>query len=443
MTHEQIIEPLAERRVKPIRGLRWYIIAMIFVVTVVNYIDRMTLSVLAPTIRETFSLTNTDYSRIVFMFLLAYTIAQSAMGKFLDKVGTRIGFIVFVSIWSVASMLHATAKSGVHLAIYRFFLGIGEGGNWPGAAKVAAEWFPVRERALAMAIFNGGSSIGAVIAPPLIVWVTLTFGWKAAFFVGSLLSSVFLVLWIAFFRSPHEHPRLGDEERAMIASDHAEQERTTGAEQTTQQATYTHRKPRWREFFQYRQVWALVLTRFFTDPVWWFYISWLPNYLKNERHFSLELIGLLAWIPFLFADVGNLAGGALSSLLIKRGWTVDAARKLTMYAGTLLMPAGMVAVFTESNALALAGISTTVFAFQFFNINLLTTPSDCFSKRDVGSVAGIGGTAAGVGSMLFTLAVGYLVDNVSYTPVFVAVSVFGPIGALIIWTVMQKIERVA
>lgn len=417
---------------KPIRGLRWYIIGMIFLVTVVNYIDRMTLSVLAPTIRETFDLTNVDYSRIVFMFLLAYTISQSAMGKFLDKVGTRTGFIVFVSIWSVASMLHAAVRNGIQIALCRFMLGIGEGGNWPGAAKVAAEWFPVRERALAMAIFNGGSSIGAVIAPPLIVWITLTFGWKAAFFVGSILSSIFLVFWIVFFRNPHQHPRLSDEERILIEENSATETENTTIPQRT-----------WFQFFRIRHVWALVLTRFFTDPVWWFYISWLPNYLKNERHFSLELIGLLAWIPFLFADLGNLLGGATSSWLIKRGWKVDKARKIVMYSGLLLMPAGVIAVFTESNAIAIAGISTTVFAFQFFNINLLTTPSDCFPKRDVGSVAGIGGTAAGVGSMLFTLLVGYVVDNFSYTPVFVAVSMFGPVGAVIVRVVMRKIERVA
>jgi MFS transporter, ACS family, hexuronate transporter len=429
-------QPMPQTRIiKPIRGLRWYIIGMIFLVTVVNYIDRMTLSVLAPTIREAFNLTNTDYSRIVFSFLLAYTISQSAMGKFLDKVGTRLGFVVFVCVWSVSSMLHATARNGVQLALFRFFLGIGEGGNWPGAAKVVAEWFPVRERALAMAIFNGGSSIGAVIAPPLIVWITLAFGWKAAFFVGSILSSIFLVAWLAFYRNPSEHPRLSDEEREMILTDHAEQNRQIKQEDAPAM--------RWRDFFRFRQVWGLVLTRFFTDPVWWFYISWLPNYLKNERHFSLELIGLLAWIPFLFADLGNLAGGALSSRLIKRGWGVDKARKTMMYAGTLLMPAGMVAVFTDNNAIALAGISITVFAFQFFNINLLTTPSDCFPKQYVGSVAGIGGTAAGVGSMMFTLLVGYLVDAFSYTPVFVAVSLFGPIGAVVILTVMKKIERVA
>lgn len=424
--------------IKPIRGLRWYIIGMIFLVTVVNYIDRMSLSVLAPTIRDEFHLTNTDYSQIVFSFLLAYTIAQSVMGKFLDKVGTRTGFVVFVCLWSVASMLHATARNGVQLALFRFFLGIGEGGNWPGAAKVAAEWFPVRERALAMAIFNGGSSIGAVIAPPLIVWITLSFGWKAAFFVGSILSSVFLVFWLAFFRSPQDHPRLSDKERDMILTDHAQHNR-----QAEQLEAHDAPALRWRDFFRFRQVWGLVLARFFTDPVWWFYISWLPNYLKNERHFSLELIGLLAWIPFLFADLGNLAGGAISSRLIKRGWEVDKARKTVMFVGAFLMPAGMVAVFTESNALAIAGISMTVFAFQLFNINLLTTPSDCFPKRYVGSVAGIGGTAAGVGSMIFTLLVGYLVDTFSYTPVFVAVSLFGPIGAVIILTVMKKIERVA
>jgi ACS family hexuronate transporter-like MFS transporter len=413
-------------------GLRWLMIGMIFLLTVVNYIDRMTLSVLAPTIMEQFGMTNVAYSRVVFMFLLAYTISQTVSGKVLDRVGTRAGFMLFVGIWTVASMLHAAARSVTQLGACRFFLGIGEAGNWPGAAKAVAEWFPVRERAFAMAVFNSGASIGAVVAPPLIVWVALRFGWRYAFFIGASLSIVVLTLWFLFYRTPERHPRLSERERAHILSD-----------QTPAEAAAAVSRRPWLSLFRHRQVWALVAGRFFTDPIWWFLISWLPNYLKTERGFNLALIGMLAWIPFLFADVGNLSGGGLSSLLIRRGWSVDRARRVVMLGSAFLVPVGVAAVVTtRGDAVALAGVSLIAFSFQSWIVNVITIPSDCFPKQDVGSVAGIGGTAAGVASMLFTLLVGYLVDHFSYAPVYLLVGVMGPLGAVLFFVIMRRIERV-
>ncbi len=407
-------------------------IGMIFLLTVVNYIDRMTLSVLAPTIMEQFDMTNVAYSRVVFMFLLAYTISQTVSGKVLDRVGTRAGFMLFVGVWTVASMLHAAARSVTQLGACRFLLGIGEAGNWPGAAKAVAEWFPVRERAFAMAVFNSGASIGAVVAPPLIVWVALTFGWRYAFFIGASLSMLVLTLWFLFYRTPERHPRLSEAERAHILSD-----------QTPAEAAAARSRRPWLSLFRHRQVWALVAGRFFTDPIWWFLISWLPNYLKTERGFSLALIGMLAWIPFLFADVGNLSGGGLSSLLIRRGWSVDRARRVVMLGSAFLVPVGVAAVVTtRSDAVALAGVSLIAFSFQSWIVNVITIPSDCFPKQDVGSVAGIGGTAAGVASMLFTLLVGYLVDHFSYAPVYLLVGVMGPLGAVLFFLIMRRIERV-
>src|SRR5688572_28721425 len=201
------------------KGVRWVMIGMIFMLTVVNYIDRMTLSVLAPTIMEEFKMTNVVYSRVVTMFLIAGTISQSVSGKIVDRIGTRAGFMLFVSIWTISSMLHSTARSVVQLGIFRFMLGFGEAGNWPGAAKAVAEWFPVRERAFAMAIFNSGASIGAVVAPPLIVYVALNYGWRKAFFIGASLSAIVMLLWIIFYRTPEKHPRITEEERAHILSD--------------------------------------------------------------------------------------------------------------------------------------------------------------------------------------------------------------------------------
>jgi MFS transporter, ACS family, hexuronate transporter len=412
-----------------IRGLRWWIIGLICTLTIINYIDRMTLSVLAPTIMEDFGMSNVTYSRVVTAFLVAYTISQALSGRVLDRVGTRVGFMIFVGIWTVASMLHATARSAVQLAAFRFMLGIGEAGNWPGAAKAVAEWFPIRERAFAMAIFNSGASIGAVVAPPLIVWVALSFGWRYAFFVGASLAAIVMAVWFMLYRVPAEHPRLSERERAHIVSD--------------QGAADPGPRRAWLSLFRHRQVWALIAARFFTDPIWWFLISWLPNYLKNARGFSLALIGLLAWIPFLFADIGNLSGGGLSSVLIKRGWSVDRARKTVMVTSALLVPVGVIAVVTTtSDAMAIAAISLIAFAFQSWIVNVITLPSDCFPKQDVGSVAGIGGMAAGVASMGFTLLVGYLVDNFSYVPVYILVGIMGPLGAGLFLLIMRRIERV-
>jgi ACS family hexuronate transporter-like MFS transporter len=418
---------------RKIRGLRWYIIGMICTLTIINYIDRQTLSVLAPTIRETFGMSNTSYSRVVTMFLLGYTISQAVSGRILDRIGTRRGFMLFVGIWTIASMLHSTARSVIQLGIFRFILGLGEAGNWPGAAKAVAEWFPVRERAFGMAIFNSGASVGAVVAPPMIVWVALHYGWRKAFFIGAGLSTLVMIAWFFFYRSPGEHPNLSESERRHILSD----------QPPADAASAQTRRP-WASLFKHRQVWAVVAARFFTDPIWWFLIAWLPNYLKSERGFSLALIGLLAWIPFLFADAGNLIGGGVSSVLIKRGWTVDRARKTVLIVSALMVPAGVLMVVTAagSNAVAIAGIRVIAFGFQSWIVNIHTLPSDCFPKQDVGSVFGIGGTAAGIASMLFTLLVGYVVDHFSYTPVFIMVGLMAPLAAVLLLVIMRRIERV-
>jgi ACS family hexuronate transporter-like MFS transporter len=411
-------------------NVRWVIISIICLITVINYIDRQTLSVLAPTIRETFGMTNTAYSRVVTTFLLGYTLSQALSGRLLDRIGTRAGFMVFVAIWTFASTMHAVAGTVFQLAAFRFILGIGEAGNWPGAAKAVAEWFPVKERAFAMAIFNSGSTIGAVIAPPLIAWVALTYGWRKAFFIGAGLSAILMVVWYFFYYTPDKHPKLSARERDYIQSGQGVGDATSV------------RRP-WLSLFKHRQLWAVVAARFCTDPIWWFLISWLPNYLKSERGFSLQLIGMLAWIPFLFADIGTLSGGAISSVLIRRGWTVDRARKVVLISSMSLVPIGVLGIVgTTSDAIAMASISLIAFAFQSWIANIHTIPSDCFPKQDVGSVFGIGGTSAGIASMVFTLLVGYIVDNFSYTPVYIMVGLMGPLGAILFLAIMRRIERV-
>jgi ACS family hexuronate transporter-like MFS transporter len=415
-----------------VRGLRWWIVSLIFLATLINYIDRLTISVLAPVITKDLGLSNTEFGGVVTWFLLAYTISQSVSGKLYDRVGTRAGFTFSIITWSAAAAGHAFARGLASLSALRFVLGFGEAGNWPGAAKAVAEWFPVRQRALGMAIFNSGAAIGSVVAPPLIVWLQLRYGWQTTFLVTGTLGFLWLALWLAFYRTPDRHRWLTDEERALIreAPERSKEEVGSGV------------APRWRDLLRHRQVWAIVVARFLTDPVWWLYITWLPLYLYSARGFSLKEIGLFAWVPYVAADAGSLLGGWASGHLISRGWSVDRARKTVIATAALLMPAGIFAAFVESPFVALALIALVLFGFQVWINNVQTLPSDFFHERAVGTVAGLGGTGAGVGAMLFTLGTGWVVDHFSYAPVLVAAGLLAPLGTLALFALAGPVRRV-
>ncbi len=417
-----------------VRGLRWWIVSLIFLATLINYIDRLTISVLAPVITKDLGLTNTEFGGVVVWFLLAYTISQGVSGKLYDRVGTRLGFTFSIVMWSVAAAGHAFARGLTSLSALRFVLGFGEAGNWPGAAKAVAEWFPVRQRALGMAIFNSGAAIGSIVAPPLIVWLQLRYGWQTTFLVTGALGLLWLALWLIFYRAPDRHRWITDEERALIRES---PEVEGGTEEVDSNAA-----PRWRDLLRHRQVWAIVVARFFTDPVWWLYITWLPLYLYNARGFSLKEIGLFAWVPYVAADAGSLLGGWASGYLISRGWSVDRARKTVIAAAALLMPAGIFAAFAENPFVALALIALVLFGFQVWINNVQTLPSDFFPRRAVGSVAGLGGTGAGIGAMLFTLGTGWVVDHFSYVPVLVAAGLLAPLGTLVLFALAGPVRRV-
>jgi len=420
-----------------LRGLRWWIVGLIFLATLINYIDRLTISVLAPVITRDLGLTNTQFGGILFWFLLAYTLSQGLSGKLYDRIGTKRGFVCSIVLWSIAAMAHAFARGLASLSIFRFILGLGEAGNWPGAAKTVAEWFPIRERAFGMAIFNSGAAIGSVVAPPLIVWLSLTHGWQTTFIVTGSLGFVWLLLWLLFYETPDRHKWLSEEERQLIC----EGQRTEATLSTI--TNEVSEAPRWRELLRYRQVWAIVLARFLTDPVWWLYISWLPKYLADARGFSLVKIGLFAWVPYVAADAGSLSGGWASGYLIARGWSVDRARKVVILIAALLMPAGIFAAFAQNAMVALALIGVVLFGFQVWINNVQTLPSDFFSDKAVGSVAGLGGTGAGIGSMIFILSTGWVVDHFSYVPVLVAAGLLAPLGTLVLFAFSGRIERVA
>jgi len=416
-----------------LRGLRWWIVGLIFFATLINYIDRLTISVLAPVITADLHLNNTEFGGIVTWFLLAYTISQGLSGKLYDRVGTKMGFIYSIALWSVAAMSHALSRGLASLSVFRFVLGLGEAGNWPGAAKTVAEWFPIRERAFGMAIFNSGAAIGSVVAPPLIVWLSLNYGWRTTFIATGSLGFIWLIFWVLCYQTPDRHKWLSDEERQMIRA--GQQTAGTASESGSKRLG-------WFELLGYRQVWAIVLSRFLTDPVWWLYISWLPKYLADARGFSLVKIGLFAWVPYVAADIGSLSGGWISGYLIGRGWSVDRSRKLVILIAALLMPAGILAAFAHDAMVALALIGVVLFGFQVWINNVQTLPSDFFSDKAVASVAGLGGTGAGLGSMIFILSTGWIVDHFSYVPVLVAAGLLAPLGTVALFALSGTIERI-
>ena len=458
MIEAQRTQPVAIETGFKLRGLRWWIVGLVFLATLINYIDRLTISVLAPVITRDLGLSNTEFGGIVTWFLLAYTISQGLSGKLYDKIGTRLGFVVSITVWSVAAISHAFARGLGSLSLFRFVLGLGEAGNWPGAAKTVAEWFPVRERAFGMAIFNSGAAIGSMLAPPLIIWLQLSYGWQTTFIVTGVLGFLWLALWLLFYQSPERHRWITKEELELIREDKEEpgegnpEERgkaeTEGAKDSVSHFPISPSPSlpissslRWRDLLRYRQVWAIVLARFLTDPIWWLYLTWLPKYLADARGFSLIKIAAFAWVPYVAADAGSLSGGWLSGYLIGRGWSVDRARKAVILFAAFLMPAGILAAFVSDPLLALGLIGVVLFGFQVWINNVQTLPSDFFPDKAVASVAGLGGMGAGIGSMIFIFTTGWVVDHFSYVPVLVAAGLLAPIGTVVLFTLSGKITK--
>jgi MFS transporter, ACS family, hexuronate transporter len=410
-------------------GLRWLIIGLIFFVTLINYIDRLTISVLAPVITADLGLSNVEFGTITIWFLVAYTLSQAVSGKIYDRIGNKLGFTFSVVVWSIGAVLHAFATGIGSLSAFRFILGFGEAGNFPGAAKVSAEWFPQKERALAQGIFNSGVALGSIVAPPLIIWLQLNYGWKTTFIFTGLLGFIWLGFWLVLYKSRDKHSWLTSEEKHLI-------------EEGEEQSLTDEPSPTYASLLKYKQTWAIVLARFLVDPVWWLYITWLPKYLYDARGFDLKQIGLFAWVPFVAAGLGSLFGGWLAKFLIGRGWSVNNARKAIIGVSCLLMPAGIIAAYTSDAMFALAMISVVLFGFQVWINNVQTLPSDFFPKSAVGSIAGLGGMGAGIGSIIFTYTTGWVVDNFSYTPILVAAGILAPVGTIVLFALSGKIRKV-
>jgi ACS family hexuronate transporter-like MFS transporter len=394
---------------KPVKHLRWWIVFVLFLSTTINYIDRQTLSVLSPVILRELHLNHVDYSKIVSAFQWTYAVTWLIGGVFLDMVGTRLGLALAIVWWSVASMLTSLGNSVASFAGLRVLLGIGEGCNWPGANKAVAEWFPAHERGLAVAIFDSGSSVGAILAPPLVAGIAYAFGWRFAFLATGLMGFLWVALWWGFYRPFSSHPALTADERELIL-----------AGRNIAATSASHGVKRWLGLLGQRNTWGIVLGRALSDPIWWFYVFWLPQYLSDARGFSLKQIGAFGWIPFVASALGNYTGGLVSGLLIKRGMPVIRARKWICVVSSVPILAGIPAALTGSAFWAIALICVATWGYASWSTMGLSLPSDLYSPDVVASVTGLSGFGAGCVGALFTLAVGAIVQKFSYFPAFLA-----------------------
>jgi len=419
-------------------------IALAFLATTINYLDRQTLSVAAPVLIDQFGMSHAAYARVVFAFMFAYTIANGISGPLLDRLGTRLGFALTMAWWSVASILNALARGPRSLGAYQFLLGAGEAGNWPACVKVVAEWFPVKERALASGIFNSGSAAGAILAPPLVVWILLHSGWQQAFVWVGIVGFVWLLIWsLVYHDSP---PRMRTVQGVVAAAPGLLCDGSTiphpllAKEGSSPSSAFPPTAISPWKLFRTRFVWSFTLAKVFLDPVWYFYIFWFPEYLKRARHFSMASIGKYAWIPFLVAGLGNILGGWLSGWMLRRGYSLNVARKggVTMFAA--LMTSAIPAVLVRDARISILLVSVAMLGYTGCGSIMLAYPADVYPKHVVGSIWGLASMGSGFGGMVFALLTGVVIDRFSYLPVFVGFGLMPLICTGILWTLLGPIS---
>jgi len=420
---------------KNLKGLRWWIIGLIGIATVINYIDRSSLAVMWPGISKDLNLNKDQYATIVASFMIAYGLGQALTGRMFDWIGIRLGFVLSITVWSIACMLHGAARGIFSFSGFRSLLGLSEAGNWPGGTKVSAEWFPIKERALAQGLFNTGSSLGAVVSAPTVAILYLLFGWKATFIVIGCCGMLWIIpWWVVYHSGPSTHPWITEDERRYIIA---------GQKVITAGHSPEKHVPSWGELLTYRQSWAVIASRFFLDPIWWMFVNWLPIYLVERFGFDIKQIGLFAWVPYLGGAIGCVAGGWWSGHMIHKGWTVDKARKWSVVGGGVIMiPAFILTAFANSPLLAVAMMSIVLGGFQVAMNNIQTLPSDFFSGHSVGSLAGLGGTSAVFGVLVFSTWLIPVLSTKSYVPVFLMGALLVPMGVMSIFLFGGKIENI-
>jgi MFS transporter, ACS family, hexuronate transporter len=391
--------------------IAWAIAFLLCLSTTINYLDRQAIGIVSVEIQREFSLTQEHYSYIVSAFLAAYAIGYGFSGYIVDRLGARRGFAVFMASWSIAQLLHGFAIGKWSLGSYRFLLGLSEPGAWPAAAKAIAEWFPASQRALAMGIFNAGTMLGSALAPVTVALITLRYGWRSAFVLTGLAGIVWLALWLMIYRSPAQAPAPGP--RAKVD---------------------------WLALLRARGCWTLILTRFLTDPVIYFVIFWLPDYLRRERGFDLAMVGEYSWVPFALGGVGYLVGGWLSGFLMRTGWPLGPARKFSMALGAAVLPIAIAAPFVPTAALAIAATCAITFGHGVWVANLQTIPTDLFNVGEVGTVTGFSGMGGAIGGALANLGTGFIVTHFSYAPVFLLAGLMHPLSAVLTYALLPDAQ---
>ncbi len=421
-----------------IKGLRWWIITLIGIATVINYIDRSAINIMWPYIYKDFGIADADNKNALALlttfFMIAYAIGQTLTGKMMDAIGTRLGMAYSIAAWSISIALHSLARGISSFSIFRFLLGMSEAGNWPGATKSNAEWFPIKERAIAQGIFGAGASLGSVVSAPVIATLYLMIGWQGTFAGIAVLGFIWIIPWLIINKTtPDKHPWITKEEQDYIVDKDLDSESTIIEPQ----------KYSWLELFKFKATWGIITSRFFLDPVWWLFVTWLPTFLKEQFSFDIKQIGAFAWFPYLMAALGSLIGGYYSSRQIKKGVPAVLARKKAITIGCIIMLVSLLAIVLKLNQLkdqptiTIGLISITLFGFQFLIGNIQTLPSDLFNGKNVGAVAGMGGTAAVLGVLITTWLVPVLTKT-NYVSFFILAALLVPMGWLSLKWLIKK-----
>ena len=426
-----------------IKNLRWWIVSLIALATIINYIDRQSLNVLWPAISADLYPGKTDderkeiYALISVVFVFSYAFGQAIFGKIFDWVGTRVGFALSIGIWSIATAMHAVARGVLSFSIFRAILGMAEAGNWPGATKGNAEWFPTRERALAQGIFNSGAAIGGIISIPLIAFLSIYFSWQMIFILVGLVGLLWLIPWLVLVKSPPKsHPWITSEEREYILS--GQKNQSIDSDGKLDEGY----NPPTIQMLSHKQSWGIIIASAAIDPIWWLFVFWIPIYLFEVYGMDVKTIGIYGWVPYVGAMLGAWFGGLLAQNRLKAGWTVNATRKMAISLGCLIMLPTLLAMTNPGSPVsAVLLMAVILFGFQTAIGNVQTLPSDFFGGKTVGTLAGLSGMSAKLGAVALTALVPWLTSGGNYAPAFVIGAALAVIAMVSIWILCPKIER--
>lgn len=416
-----------------LKGLRWWVIGLICLATIINYIDRSALSIMWPAMEDDLGMTDADYGLILNIFMFSYAIGKLVSGKMFDKVGTRFGYVISIFVWSLSSLLHFAVRGIFSLGIFRFFLGISEAGNWPGSVKSNAEWFPIRERAVAQGIFNSGAALGSVVAPLIIALLYEHYGWRWTFIIVGGLGLIWIIPWLIINKNkPSKHPWITAEEKLHIISDKPQKEALVEKEQKGLSLI---------EILKYKEAWGVILCRFFIEPVWWLFVGWMPIYLQNTYNFNVKEIGMFSWFPYVGAAIGSIAGGWYAGKLINSGKSLNYSRKLVISMAGILMLVGLIAtIFIADTPLKfIVIVALVLFGFQFAISNIQTLSSDLFDGKSVGSLAGIAGTVAAISVIILNFLIPVITKQ-SYQPAFIFIAAYVPLSVASIFIFCRDIK---